>query len=173
MITETSGKEELLPAIDEAFSQMLELASTLSEEEVNTIPYKDSWTPGELLRHVSKSTQAIGGAMKKKSPPAQRNTGEKIPMLRKTFLDFSHKLNAPDFIVPEKRTYTRQASIDELKQAAATLTTNAEATALDEEVKGLPMGDVTKLELLHFVLYHTQRHQHQFKKIMGALKVKE
>ena len=36
--------------------------------------------------------------------------------------------------------------------------------------RNLPVfGEITKLELLHFVLYHTQRHIHQLKKILAAI----
>lgn len=169
MITEASGKQELLTAIDQPVSELLQLMSSLSDDDVNTIPYEGSWTPAQLLRHVSKSTAAIAGAMKRKSEPVERNPGERIEQLRKTFLDFTRKLNAPDFIIPEEGPYEKQASINELRQSFQSLKEGVDHANLDELVKGLPMGEVTKLELLHFVLYHTQRHLHQMKKIVGAL----
>ena len=45
-----------------------------------------------------------------------------------------------------------------------------EIANLTDMVDNLPLGAITKLEILHFVLYHTQRHLHQMKKICDALK---
>jgi hypothetical protein len=108
--------------------------------------------------------------MRNEGKPAERSADEKIPMFRKTFLDFSSKMKAPEFIVPEEKTYDKQTSIEALKNAFKQLKETADKADVNEMVEGLPMGTVTKLELLHFVLYHTQRHLHQLKKICEALK---
>jgi len=169
-ITETSDKTELLSAIDEVVSQLQGLMSTLDENRINTIPYKDSWTAGQLFRHVTKSTNAMSKAMSMESKPAGRDPGEKIAMLKKTFLDFSEKLKSPDFIVPEPGPYEKQTSIEKLNKSLRHLKESAGNANLTDMVDNLPLGAITKLEILHFVLYHTQRHLHQMKKICDALK---
>lgn len=164
-ITATSGKNEILVATDEAVSGMVEMMSRLDNNEVNTVPYKDSWTAGMLFRHVSKSLHGMSRAMRTDARPAVRGAGEKIPILKETFLDFSTKLKSPDFIVPEGGPYQKQAIMEELNNAFQQfkeISANANPSDL---VEGLPLGDITKLEILHFVLYHTQRHRHQMKKI--------
>jgi len=40
----------------------------------------------------------------------------------------------------------------------------------NEVITGLPLGDVTKLEITHFMLYHLQRHLMQMRRITGVLK---
>jgi len=169
-ITATSPKDELLTAIDEPLSEMLELMSRLDTIEVNKVPYKDSWTAGMLFRHLSKSLKGMSRAMAKDAKPAERDPGERIPILKETFLDFSGKLKSPDFIVPEEGPYEKQAIQEELKNSFEELKASSANANLSELVKGLPLGDITKLEILHFVLYHMQRHQHQMKKISDALK---
>jgi hypothetical protein len=169
MITETADKKELLTAIDESLSQLLQLTSALDEKGLNTSPYPDSWTAGELLRHVTKSTGSIAKAMKQNGQPAQRAEGERIAELKSTFLDFSLKMDSPEFIVPEKGPYQKEASIHELKAAFAALAVHTNAANLSEMVEDFPVGAITKLEMLHFVLYHTQRHLHQMKKMAEAL----
>lgn len=101
MATETITKEELFTAIDDAVSELTGLMSSLDKNKINTVPYKDSWTAGQLIRHVTKSTDAMAKAMTKESEPAGRNPDEKITQLKKTFLDFSSKFKSPDFIIPE------------------------------------------------------------------------
>lgn len=171
-VTETSNKNEILVAINEAASGMLEMMSRLDNNEVNTVPYKGSWTAGMLFRHVSKSLNAMSGAMRSDARPAQRGAGEKIPVLKETFLDFSTKLKSPDFIMPEDGPYQKQAIFEELDNAFQQLKESSVNANLSDLVEGLPLGDITKLEVLHFVLYHTQRHKHQMKKICNALKNK-
>ena len=86
-LSETSNKTEILTAINKAISGMLEMMARLDDNEVNTVPYKDSWTPGMLFRHVSKSINAMSKALRMNARPAGRDAGEKIPELKKTFLD--------------------------------------------------------------------------------------
>jgi len=169
MITETSDRKEILVAIDEAISGLTGLMSSLDESKVNTIPYKDSWTPGQLFNHVTKSINGMAKAMLKESKPAERDPGERIAGLRKAFLDFSSKMKSPDFIIPDEGPYEKQAVIDELISSFELLKENTNKANLNELLQGLPLGEITKLELLHFVLYHTQRHLHQMGKITGTL----
>ena len=111
----------------------------------------------------------MAGVMLKEYKPAERDPGEKIAGLKKTFLDLSTKFKSPDFIVPKDGPYEKQAVMQELKSAFEHLRNNSVKANLNELVEGLPFGPVTKLELLHFVLYHTQRHLQQMKKIVEAL----
>ncbi|HMI77621.1 MAG TPA: DinB family protein, partial [Ferruginibacter sp.] len=158
MITEISDKKEILAAIDEAISGLTGLMSPLDENKVNTIPYKDSWTAGQLFNHVTKSINGMAKSMVKESAPAGRDPGERIAGLRKAFLGFSSKMKSPDFIIPGKGPYEKQAAIDELRSSFELLKENTNKANLNELLQGLPLGEITKLELLHFVLYHTQRH---------------
>lgn len=169
MITETSDKNELFTAIDEAVFQLLALMSALDENKINTVPYKDSWTAGQLLRHVTKSTNGMAKAMRTESKPPKRDPGEKIAQLKKAFLDFSNKMKSPDFIVPEEGPYEKQAAIEELNKSFEQFKENTNKANLNDMVDGLPLGAITKLEILHFVLYHTQRHLHQMRSICDAL----
>jgi len=169
MITKTSTKEELLTEVDHTATQLLNLVRAVEESKFNTVPYEGSWTAGQLVRHVSKSTAGIAKALSKKGQSAQREADEKIPVLRDTFMNFSTKLQAPEFIIPEERTYNKQASIEELQHAFEKFITNATGTNVNEIIEGLPMGTVTKLELIHFIIYHTKRHIHQLEKISKAL----
>jgi DinB superfamily len=168
-VTETTDKNELLASTDKAISEMLDLMSPMDNEEVNTVPYKDSWTAAMLFRHVSKSLIAMSGVMRMDAKPAQRDPGEKIPELKKAFLDFSVKMKSPDFIVPENGPYEKQSIFKELKNSLSQLKESAVHANLPDLVEGLPLGPITKLEILHFVMYHSQRHLHQMKKICKAL----
>lgn len=169
MITETSHKKELLAAIDEAVSELQALMSSLDENKINTVPYKDSWTPAQLLRHVTKSINGMAKAMGMDAEPADRGADERIPDLKKAFLDFSNKMKSPDFIVPEPGPFKKQEVTEKLNKSFGHLKESAANANLIDLVANLPLGPITKLEILHFTLYHTQRHLHQMQNICAAL----
>lgn len=170
METETLKKNEIATETRMAVSQIIDFMISLDESKINTIPYEGSWTAGQLLRHVTKSISGMAKALEKEGKPAGRDPGERIQELKKVFLDFSKKMQSPDFIVPEEGPYKKQTAIDELNRSFDQFIKNAEKANVNDLVEGLPLGPITKLEIVHFVSYHTQRHLHQMKKICAALK---
>jgi hypothetical protein len=169
MSTETLDKNEIIVAIGGAVSELTDLISSVENDKVNIIPYEGSWTVSQLLRHVTKSISGIAEAMLMDANPTNRNPGERVEELKTVFLDFSRKMNSPEFIVPEEKIYDKQTSINDLNKSFNQFKENTNNINLNELVEGLPLGPITKLELIHFTLFHTQRHLYQMKKICSAL----
>ena len=169
MIAEALNTDNILLATSGAVSELSNLMAAVDEEKVNTVPFHGSWTAPQLLRHVSKSIKAMAKAMQMEAKLAERNPGERIEELKNVFLDFSKKLTQPDFLIPEEQVYEKQPAIDELNKSFNQFKENAHSANLNEMAEGLPLGPITKLEIIHFVLFHTQRHLHQMKKICEAL----
>jgi phage-related protein len=172
MNTETRDINEILSATSDAISELAELMSAVDDDKVNTVPYEGSWTAPQLLRHVTKSINGMNRAMQMEAKPADRDPLQRIEQLKKVFLDFSQKLKNPDFITPEEGTYEKQTAIEDLQTSFSRFKESAASANLDGLVEGLPLGPITKGEIIHFVLYHTQRHLHQLKNICAALKNK-
>jgi uncharacterized protein YndB with AHSA1/START domain len=168
-ITEESNPRDLLTAIDVIAMQMTGLILPLNDEQLNAVPYANSWTAGQLFQHITKSVAAISVALHKDTRPAGRDPKQFIIELKLTFLDITHTMTSPDFIVPDKKNFVKHTMIKELNQALSQLKESGEKGDINGLVEGLPMGPVTKLEMLHFVLYHIQRHLIQMKKITSAL----
>jgi uncharacterized protein YndB with AHSA1/START domain len=169
LVTVQSGKEEIIPAVMVVAMQVVGLARGLNEETWNTVPYKGSWTPAQLVRHLLKSVSGIGPLIEKPGKPADRDPGERILGLKQNFLDIIKTMHSPEFIVPENEHYNKEALIKEFEAALAPLT-KLKGLNGAEIITGLPLGEVTKLEILHFILYHFQRHLIQMKRITEALK---
>jgi hypothetical protein len=167
--TESLDTNKILSVTSDTVSAISNLMAAVDEERINTIPFDGSWTAPQLLRHVSKSMQGMAKAMQMEAKPANRNPEERIEGLKNVFLDFSRKLTQPDFLIPENQVYKKQPAIDELKKSFNEFKANASRANLNELVEGLPLGPITKLEIIHFVLYHTQRHLHQMKNICAVL----
>ena len=165
----TVNSKQLFSFLDETWADLMNLIESTDETSANLVPFEGSWTAAQLIRHVTKSNKAIAQGLEMNGTPAQRNPEEGVAKIKDMFLDFDAKYQSPKFIVPENIHFEReriitalQKSIEQLKKAR----NNVELT----EMITLPIfGEVTKLELLYFVLYHTQRHNHQLRKILKAL----
>jgi hypothetical protein len=169
MVNEHSNKTELLAAVALPVSAISNLTTMLDETKFNTVPYEGSWTAGQLMDHVTKSIGGMAQAIQQHGKPTERNAGERIADLEKTFLDMDLKMQSPEFIMPGPGPFKKADAISALEHSLNSLNENAAGVDLNELLEGLPLGPITKLELLHFIVYHTTRHSYQMKKIYDAL----
>jgi hypothetical protein len=172
MTTDKLYTTELFSALGNVSSELITNIKSLSEEVLNTVPYRDSWTAAQLTTHVTKSNSSIAQALNMEAKPAERDPGERVQELKKIFLDFNTKFESPDFIVPALDNYEKRSLIAKFERSVEQLTEAGHNVDLSEII-GLPIfGQITKYELLHFVLYHTQRHLHQLKNIIRIIEIK-
>jgi hypothetical protein len=169
MINEQSTKTELLTATALPVETIIGFAKPLTDENFNRVPYQNSWTAAQLMDHVTKSISGMAQTIGQQGKPADRKPGEKIAELKKTFLDLTTKMESPDIILPGDGPFKKEDSIAVLRKALEDLNKNSEDINVNELMEDLPFGPVTKLELLHFTLYHTARHSYQMKRICGKL----
>ena len=172
MSSATINATELFAALDETTSELVKLFTSAAQQKINTIPFKHSWTAAQLAVHVTKSNKAIAQGLNMKGKPAKRNIDEGVPKLKKMFLDFDVKYKSPEFIVPEEKDYNKEEIIAALQQSIQRLKKIRDEINLSEIISLPPFGEVTKLELVHFVLYHTKRHVHQLKNIIHVYNLK-
>ncbi len=74
-------------------------------------------------------------------------------------------MESPDFILPSKDVYNKEALIQNIYNSFAQLNKISHTADLSEMIVHPALGEIKKLEMLHFVVYHTQRHIHQLKNI--------
>jgi len=161
--------KQLFMEVDQAASELMELLQPLTQAQINAIPFKDSWTAAQLATHVTKSNSAILQAMDIEGKIPGRKPTERIGELKKIFLDFNHKLKSPDFIVPKAGTYNKESVLTALDRSNDSLRQKRAQVNLSEVIEFPAFGQITRLELFHFVLFHTQRHIHQLKNIIAHL----
>jgi len=164
------NKPSFLREFDHTFSTLLELLSSFSQEQLNTVPFAGSWTAGQVGRHLQKGSpeEVLYGPVR----PTERQPDEKVEELRMIFLNFDTRLQSPDFVLPEEGTYHKEALVSALQQtiarvreAVATRDMSATCTAFALPV----MGELTGEEWATFYLVHTQRHIQQLKRIYKAI----
>ena len=162
---ETNIREQLA----EVNQKFRELFSSVAADQVNTVPFRDSWTPAQVAQHVLKSETGMLRALQAPAKEANRDAYASVPLLRHIFLDFSTKLNSPKMAVPEQKEYNKEELLQQLNDVAVKLDNITPTLNNSELVTGLPTGDLTKGEIIHFLLYHTKRHIHQLTHVIETL----
>jgi hypothetical protein len=165
MITEKLNRKELFVSLDETTSELVKVVSAFNEQEINTTPFKDSWTAAQVADHVNKSNKSMIKSLSEEGKPSGRNGDEDVAKLREIFLNFDSKLQSPKFILPTQETYNKEALVTDLKNAVERIKELSKSVELPEMVNHPVFGEITKFEILHFIVYHTQRHIHQLKNI--------
>jgi hypothetical protein len=163
---------EIISELETALGESLRLLNTFNEKEMNTVPFEGSWTPAQVCRHMFKSEDGMDQLLYAPSGPAERNPEERAAGLKATFLDFEHKMKSPGFILPEEKEYKREeltGPLAEIKDKMLDAAKTVDLTEMAPLPDGHQLKGTTKLELVHFITYHTIRHNHQLRKIREKL----
>lgn len=162
-------EKDILSAYTIAADQLLKLTGTFEQDDLNRIPFSESWTAAQVIVHVTKSNYSIAQALTLPAKEVNRKPDERIDELKNIFLDFTTKLKSPDFILPPPGIYNKATVIAELENSINRLKEESTQHNLSEAIRHPAFGNITKLELLHFVVYHTRRHIHQLKNIFEVI----
>jgi hypothetical protein len=163
--------DEALSELQHILDSFTEEFSKFSVEQVNTVPYEDSWTPGQVAEHVNMSVSGFNDMLNGPVKDTDRPYDAMVADLKKYFLDYSIKMQSPDFVIPEAKNYGKASLLHALNSSFTNIVHSAKTLAADKTCTGfeLPvLGYLTRLEAIAFVTYHTQRHIHQLKKMNRA-----
>jgi hypothetical protein len=156
--------------LEEITNEMLQLVSSFNEDEMNSMPFKDSWTAAQVAEHVTKSNASMIRSLSEEGKTSLRNIDEGVQKLKEIFLDFTSKLKSPKFILPTRNSYSKEIVVADLKNSIEQIKKLSNTINLSEIVTHRVFGEITKFEILHFVVYHTERHIHQLKNIFQKVK---
>ncbi|EHQ30605.1 DinB family protein [Mucilaginibacter paludis] len=157
-----------LKETDQTFTEFLLILASVREDQINTIPFKGSWTAGQLAQHIVLSAggfvQLINGPFNDTNRDPELHSAN----ITATFLNFNIKMQSPDFINPPVKEYHQQELIHTLQDIKADLLkaiqkTDPTLTCTAFEVPVL--GYLTRAEAITFTIVHTQRHINQLKNI--------
>ena len=163
--------EAILSRLEAATDELTGLLSSLSETELNTRPFDGSWTAAQVGEHLLKS-YGVGRILKAPVKKTERPSDQKVEAIKEVFLNFDIKMESPEFITPSDGHIDQATLLSSLSNVTSEIQATAEQLDLSETCTAfaLPqMGEFTRLEWLHFMLYHTQRHNRQLKNICQKL----
>jgi hypothetical protein len=165
-------KTETLNEVTETTDELLNLISSMSEEQLNKIPFEGSWTAGQVTDHISQSFGGVIQIVSDNAIPTERDPGKKIELIKSIFLDFTTKMTSPDFVLPSQPPHKKEILVsdlntmqDQITEAIKTL--DLTETHMNFEIPGF--GKFTRLEWINFLIYHMQRHTYQIKNIQQFL----
>jgi len=173
MVTENLNTQELFISLDRITTELEDLVSSFSEIQINAIPFNGSWTAAQVADHVTKSNIGIIKSLKKEGKLNSKDVGAGIEQLKNIFLNFDSKLQSPEFILPTQDIYQKGSVIEDLKRSVEQLKQASREINVFETIDHPIFGKIAKLELLHFVVYHSQRHIHQLKNIFSIVSVRK
>ena len=153
----------------ETTNDFIRRVESFTGETINTVPDAKGWSAAQVADHVTKSNLSIAKALQLNGSPVDRDPVERIGELQEIFLDFKTKLQSPSFILPSANWYKREAVLHALKDSVKKLQELVRYTDLSVMIDHPAFGDITKLEIIHLVIYHTQRHCYQLQNISGVL----
>ena len=169
MMAEKINTKELFQSLDDTTSEFLEIVSSFDDQEINKKPQHGGWTPAQIAEHVTRSNNNIAEEMSKEGKVCEREPNLGVERIKSIFLNFEKKLNSPEFILPTRETYERETVIHELKISIERLMDVAKKEDPLQIIHHAIFGDITRLETLYFVVYHTQRHIHQLKNVQKII----
>ena len=164
--------EEIAQQADKTLTELIEMVEAVPVDKFNTVPFKDSWTAGELTQHMVMSNSGFADLLNGPVKATERAPDAAVEGIKSTFLNFEIKMESPDFIRPEKKNYDKDGLLEALSGIKADITTSAATLDLSQTCLSfeLPvLGLLTRLEAVTFVICHTQRHIHQLKNIYNKL----
>ncbi len=166
-------KITIINQLEAALGETVQLLSSFTQEDLNHVPFEGSWTAAQVGRHLYKSEEGMDSLLLTPTETVNRPPDQNAAQLESILMDFENKMKSPDFILPEERVYDKAELIESLLTVKSTMlaaTQGANLSQLAPLPDGHPLTGNTKLEIVHFVTYHTARHNHQIKAISMKLK---
>lgn len=172
MVKIEPGKEMKIE-FDNVTQKLMRLISPLDEEQLNAIPFEGSWTAGQVAEHLIKSNGGFAKLLFGPVKETERATDELVEPIKKSFLDFTIKMDSPASVLPTKSRYKKEDLLNSFEDIKTTIgraiqTLDLSQTCIDFEIP--ETGFLTRTEAVWFVIYHTQRHIHQLENIIDKIK---
>jgi hypothetical protein len=166
-------KNNLQNTIAEAKDEFLKALDLFDQDDINTVPFEDSWTGGQVAEHILKSVSGILETLNGPFVTTSRNPEEYVKMLGEVFLNMDIKMKSPDFIIPSDSPKNKSFLLASLAKTFDGIGEAAGKDDLTETCTSFEMptiGLLTKIEWIQFAGFHTKRHAQQLRNIANHLK---
>jgi hypothetical protein len=163
-----SQHNNLIQTFNGTTNELLQLLSSLTEEQLNGVLIPGKWTPGQLGLHLYKAYAAIY-ILKGNTKPTDRPIDQKVPTIKNILLNFDKSYDAPSDIMPTNELIQKERLLKGLRERIAQYTEvlhNEDLSLICTDFAIPQYGQFTRLEWLWNDTYHTVRHVDQLKKML-------
>ncbi|HYH56176.1 MAG TPA: DinB family protein [Anseongella sp.] len=161
-------EEELYRELDGTFKELLQVISSFDQEQIDQLPFEDSWTAGQIAEHLILANSGFADLVNGPVEETERQPGEMVEGIRTGLQDDDAKAKSPESVVPRHTVHQKAELLSALEEIRAKILEAAGTLDLSRTCLAFPipvLGLLTRLEALCFVLYHTQRHVRQLKNV--------
>ena len=165
-------KQKLTTEFEETTLDLVATLSNFTQEEFNKIPFEGSWTAGQVAEHLFKSESNVTRVLKGNSKETDRDPFEKTAIIQSIFLDYTKKLQSPEFILPSNEAKNKEHFINGFDSTRKELRYSIQNTDLTRTFTDYPfpqVGEFTGWEWICFAVCHSRRHIRQMKMIAEKL----
>ena len=165
--------EEIISGLEETTKDLLSVFRLFTQEEFNKIPFEGSWTAGQVAEHLFKSESNIPRVLNGNSKEAERDPFQHVPIIQKIFLDYTTKLQSPEFILPSNEPKNKEVFLKGFEGTRKELRNLIETKDLYKTFTDFSfpqIGQLTGWELICFAVCHSKRHIRQMKIIAEKLR---
>ncbi|CAG5069340.1 hypothetical protein DYBT9623_02076 [Dyadobacter sp. CECT 9623] len=163
------NNQQLAAELEKATADYLSVLASFAPDQVNDIPFTGSWTAGQVTEHLLKSETGLPDVLMGKTAPTSRSPQQMVPVIEDIFLDFSTKLQAPEFNIPSNGPHDPEEITRDFETERAAIKAIAISEDLSVTCMEFPfpeVGELTRYEWIYFVICHSKRHAHQLRNIL-------
>jgi len=165
MITSTE-KTHLLEALECAFDEFITLFSSFTDDDINRIPFPNSWTPAQVALHIILATN---GVPDRETVVADRPFDAYLPKIRPWWEDLSQKFQSPVPLRPDNKLHLKNKLLAELQRCREkdrVIIADSDLTMICLDMELPTVGFLTRHEWLWFIEMHVKRHIFQLKNMV-------
>ncbi len=154
--------------------ELIQLISLTTDKQFNEIPFEGSWTLAQVGSHLLKSYRLAEALETGPVTSTQRSPDKEIEKIKKIFLDFNAKYKSAEALLPTDEPIEKEKILSGLQERISKINEVIQTKDLTETCIGMPfkgIGELTRIEWLGVILFHTQRHIDQMKTILKSLKL--
>ena len=166
------SKQELAAQAKQTGAALLDTLASFNDEQFNTQPSYGGWTAGQVAEHLLLSGGVAEAVHGNTTPTTDRKPDAYCAMIAGIFLDFSTRLQSPDFILPSGGYHDKPEMLKKTKLVWERIGEGIDALDLSVTCTDFEMptvGHLTRLEWLWFYVWHSQRHLRQLNNIRVAV----
>ena len=167
MIT-TAEKTNLYEQLAQAFDEFIITLSSFNDEEINRIPFTNSWTPAQVVVHIILATDGVPDRNTKAS---DRAYNANLPRIRPWWQDLNQKFKSPEPLHPDNKSHNKRELLSELRRCRdkdLLIISEKDLTEVCLDLELPTIGLLTRYEWLWFIEMHLRRHIFQLKNMQHS-----
>jgi hypothetical protein len=166
-------QEELINEIGTFHQDLNRTLSRFSDETLNTVPFEESWTAGQVTEHIIKSQLYIIAQLSEGPvSTADRLYDQEVNTMQEIFRDKESKAKTDESIAPGPPTHDLKKLLETLQKQKEQQIKIIKTRKLEEFISMLEfpgIGHLSRYEWMHMMKEHGQRHRRQIDNIYTKL----